>query len=200
MRSDRPGDSRAVPPPPSISTAEKHLEAVVAELRGRHLADVVYYPLTIGDDGRLAEEWDFGDWHEPTMGVELIIHNGRRYSAIWNNTFTEYGLEVFPKPMVDFLLAAPGGSVAVPVSDHPHWAGLIGKKIITADICWDHDPSGAIRVPSAIRLGFRGTMVWIAAGCSVDAGPATSFRLGTDDIMVVFAPETSSQMGIPESC
>ncbi|WP_217808764.1 hypothetical protein, partial [Nocardia donostiensis] len=67
------------------------------------------------------------------------------------------------------------------------------------DICWDHDPSGAIRVPSAIRLGFRGTAVWIAAGCSVDTGPATSFRLGTDDVIVVFTREMSSQTGIPES-
>ncbi|MEU6192016.1 hypothetical protein [Nocardia sp. NPDC047038] len=57
--------------------------------------------MAIGDDGRLAEEWDFGDWHEPTMGVELAFHSGRRYSAIWNNTFIEFGLEVFPKPMVD---------------------------------------------------------------------------------------------------
>ncbi|ONM46226.1 hypothetical protein B0T44_19820, partial [Nocardia donostiensis] len=62
-----------VPPPPPIPDAEKHLEAVVAELRGQHLADVMYYPLTIGDDGRLAEKWDFGDWHEPTMGVELTF-------------------------------------------------------------------------------------------------------------------------------
>lgn len=158
----------------------------------------MYYPLTTGDDGRLAEEWDFGDWHEPTMGVELTFRNGDRYSAIWNNTFTEYGLEIFPRPMVDFLLMAPGGSVAVPVSEHPHWAGLIGKKIIAADICWDCDPSGTIRVPSAIRLGFRGTAVWIAAGRSADTGPATSFWLGTDDVMVVFTPEMSSQTGIPE--
>ncbi|OQS13383.1 hypothetical protein B0T36_19980 [Nocardia donostiensis] len=197
MKSERPDNNRVVPPP--IPDAEKHLEAVVAELRGQHLADVMYYPLTIGDDGRLAEKWDFGDWHEPTMGVELTFHSGHRYSAIWNNTFTEYGLEIFPKPMIDVLLVAPGGSVTVPVSDHRHWVGLIGKKIIAADICWDHDPSGTIRVPSAIRLGFRGTAVWIAAGCSVDTGPATSSRLGTDDVIVVFTREMSSQTGIPES-
>ncbi|MEU7769431.1 hypothetical protein AB0B25_30695 [Nocardia sp. NPDC049190] len=199
MTSDRPDDDRVVPPPPSISPAEKHLEAVVAELRGQRLADVVYCPLAIGDDGRLAEEWDFGDWHEPTMGVELAFHSGRRYSAIWNNTVIEFGLEVFPKPMVDCLLVALGGCVVVPVSDHPHWAGLIGKKIIAADICWDHDSSGAILGPSAIRLGFRGTAVWIAAGCSVNTGSAAGFRLGTNDVMVVFTPEMSSQIGIPES-
>ncbi|MGK8552930.1 hypothetical protein [Nocardia gipuzkoensis] len=171
----------------------------MAELRGQRLAEIVYYPLTIDDDGRLAEEWDFGDWHQPTMGVELITHIGYRYSAIWNNNFTEYGLEIFPKPMIDFLLVGPGGSTAVPVSDHPRWAGLLGKKIIAADICWDHDPRGTIRAPSAIRLGFRRNTVWIAAGVSVDTGSATSFWLGTDDVMVVFTPEMSKQIGIPES-
>ncbi|MEU2030649.1 hypothetical protein [Nocardia amamiensis] len=49
--------------PRSILTAERQLEAVVAELRGQRLAEIMYYPLTIDDDGRLAEEWDFGDWH-----------------------------------------------------------------------------------------------------------------------------------------
>ncbi|WP_431972495.1 hypothetical protein [Nocardia sp. bgisy134] len=42
VKSDHPGNNHVVPP--SIPTAEKHLEAVVAELRGQRLADVVYYP------------------------------------------------------------------------------------------------------------------------------------------------------------
>lgn len=181
-----------------MSGSAESLEAIVAELRGRRLADVTYYPLTIGDDGELAGEWDFGDWHEPTMGIELIFRSGHRYSAIWNNTFGEYGLEIFPKPMSGFLLIAPGGSVAVPVSDHPDWAGLIGKKVIAADISWNHDPGTAVRVPSAIRLGFREATVWIAAGRSAGSGPAATFRLGTDDVMVVFSPEMSLRAGIPE--
>ncbi|WP_327149293.1 hypothetical protein [Nocardia sp. NBC_01329] len=196
MKSDYPGSNRVERP--SVSTAEKHLEAVVADLRGQRLADVVYYPLTTGDDGRCPGEWDFGDWHEPTMGVELLTGSGHRYSAIWNNTFTEYGLEIFPKPMTDFLLVGPGGSVAVPVSDHPRWAGLIGENIVAAEICWDHDPSGAVRVPSAIRLGLRETAVWIAAGRSSDPGSEAGFYLGTDDIMVVFSQEMASQTGIPK--
>lgn len=169
----------------------------MAELRGHRLADVVYYPLSIDNEGR-PDNWDFGDWHEPTMGVELITDNGHRYSAIWNNTFTEYGLEIFPRPMTDFVLGGPGGSVAVPVSDHQHWAGLIGKTIIAADICWDHDPRATIRAPSAIRLGFRGSAIWIAAGIAAPPESATNFWLGTDDVMVVFTPELSAQIGIPE--
>ncbi len=198
MTSDRPDRNLVVSPPPSISITEKHLEAVVAGLLGRRLAEVTYYPLAIGDDGQLTEKWDYGGWHEPTMGVELTLHSGHRYSAIWNNTFTEFGLKIFPKPMTDFLLVADGGSTAVSVSDHPHWSRSTGETIVAADVCWEHDPSGAIR-PSALRLGFRETTVWIAAGCSAYGESPTSFRLGTNDVMVVFTKEMSSQIGIPES-
>ncbi len=156
----------------------------------------MYYTFSAIEDAALAEEWDFGDWHEPTMGVELITSAGRRYSAIWNDTFNDFGIEIFPKPMDEFL----GGTVvAVPVSDHHRWTGLIGKKIIAADICWRHYPDTAIPTPLAIRLGFRKGVVWIAAGISHNQGSSTNFQLGSDDVMVVFTQEMSSQIGIPET-
>jgi hypothetical protein len=57
---------------------------------------VVYYLLTGGDDGLEVEEWDFGPWHQPTMGVELLTDDGTRSSAVWGDSFDHYGLEVFP--------------------------------------------------------------------------------------------------------
>ncbi len=179
--------------PPSISAAQKNLEALVTGLRGQRLTTVVYYTLSAFDDDELAVEWDFGDWHEPTMGAELSTSDGHRYSAIWNDTFGEFGIEMFPKPMDEFL----GGSVAVPVSDHHRWAGLIGRKIIAADICWRHYPDTPIPVPLAIRLGFRKSTIWIAAGVSQDQGSSTNFQLGSDDVMVVFTQEMSARIGLP---
>lgn len=156
-------------------TAEKNLRAVVSGLRGQRLADVVYYPLASEeDDGWVTEQWDFGDWHEPTMGVELTTDVGHRYSAIWNNAFTCYGLEVFRQPMTDFVRIGPSWG-AVAVSDHPRWAGLIGQKLIHVDTCWDTDPFGTVRVPTAVRLGTRAAEVWIAVGRPAEPGP-------TDDI------------------
>jgi len=181
-------------------TAEKELRAVVSGLRGQRLAEVVYYPLASGTDGREIEQWDFGDWHTPTMGVELITDIGHRYSAIWiwDNTFTCYGLEVFQQPMTDFLtsLGAPWGSVAVPASDHPRWARLINKPI-HADTCWDSFDE--VRVSTAVRLGSGTTVVWIAAGRPADPESATTFHLNTDDVMVVFTSEIATQAGIPAS-
>lgn len=176
---------------------EKNLRAIVAGLRGQRLADVVYYPLATG--GITMEEWDFGSWHEPTMGVELITDTGCRYSAIWNDSFELYGLEVFPGPMTEFLthIGEPGGTVPVSVSDHPCWTGLIGNKIIAADICWDDTAPEGVSLPLAVGLASRGSVVWIAVGRSADPGSAMSFYLGTDEVMVVFTSDVAAEAGIP---
>ena len=99
--------------------------------------------------------------------------------------------------MADFLLLTSGKYCCRAGIGPPALGGVDRQEDHCCRYLLDHDPSGAIGVPSAIRLGFRGSTVWIAAGCSVDAGPATSFWLGTDDVMVVFTPEMSSQIGIP---
>lgn len=71
-----------------------------------------YYPLSCGDDGTEAEEWDFGTWHQLTMGVELLAEDGTRYSAVWGSNFDYYGLEIFREPMSSQLtgIGQPGGS------------------------------------------------------------------------------------------
>jgi len=47
------------------------LERVVASQCGLRLVAVAYAVLTGGGDGREVDEWDYGYWHEPTMGVQL---------------------------------------------------------------------------------------------------------------------------------
>ncbi|MFI5717864.1 hypothetical protein [Nocardia sp. NPDC051750] len=186
--------------PSSSEIAAEQLEATVAQLREQHLADVVYYVLSEGDNGELPEEWDFGDWHVPTMGVELITDSGQHYSMIWDHTFTYYALETYPKPMTEILTAGrPWGSMAVPVSGHPEWVKLIGQEIVTADICWAKDPLGTVREPVAVHLGLRDSAVWIIAGRPADPGAASEFSLGTDDVLVVFTPEMAARAGIPDS-
>jgi hypothetical protein len=185
--------------PSSSDIAAEQLEATVAQLLGQRLADVVYYVLSEGDDGELPEEWDFGDWHVPTMGVELITESGRHYSMIWDHTFVYYALETYAKPMSEILtVGRPWGSMAVPVSAHPEWARLIGQEVVAADICWDKDTLGTIWAPASVRLGFRGSAVWIAAGRDADPGSPLEFYLWTDDVMVVFTPEMAIRAGIPD--
>ncbi len=184
----------------SALTAAEY-ESTVALLRGRCIQRVIYYPLMSGEDGCEVEDWDFGPWHQPTMGVELLTGDGARFSAVWGSSFEHYGLELFLQPITAHLvrIGEPGGSAEVDVTDHFRWSSLIDRKLTRADIVWSEDREGGIRLPVAIRLCSKERTVWIAAGRPVDWPPGDVYHLGTDDVMVVFTPEFAAKAGIPVS-
>jgi hypothetical protein len=188
--------SDAVAVSPFLTAVE--YERTAAMLRGRRVRRVVYYPLMGGEEGCEVEDWDFGPWHQPTMGVELFTDDGACFSAVWGSSFDHYGLEVFPEPMTAHLvrIGEPGGSAPLEVTDHPRWSGLVGRKLTRVDIAWSEDPTGNIRVPDAIRLCSRERAVWIAAGRPADWPPGEVYCLGTDDVMVVFTAEFAAKVGI----
>jgi hypothetical protein len=167
-------------------------------LRGRRVRRVVYYPLTGGEDGCEVEDWDFGPWHQPTMGVELFTDDGACFSAVWGNSFDHYGLEVFPEPMTTHLalVGEPYGPALVEVTDHPRWSSLVGRTLTHVGIAWSEDPKGGIRSPDAIQLCSRERTVWIAAGRPADWPPGETYHLGTDDVMVIFTVECAGKVGI----
>jgi hypothetical protein len=171
-------------------------------LRGRRVRRVVYYPLTGGEDGCEVEDWDFGPWHQPTMGVELFTDDGACFSAVWGNSFNHYGLEVFPEPMTTHLtlMGEPYGPALVEVTDHPRWSSLVGRTLTHVGIAWSEDPTGGIRVPDAIQLCSRERTVWIAAGRPADWPPGEKYHLGTDDVMVIFTVECAGKVGILGTC
>jgi hypothetical protein len=178
----------------SLLTAVEY-ERTAAMLRGRRIHRVVYYPLMGGEDGCDVEEWDFGTWHQPTMGVELFTDDGACFSAVWGSSFDHYGLEVFPEPMTTQLrmIGEPGGSAVVDVTDHPRWSSLVGRELTCVDIVWSQDSEGDLRAPDAIRLCSPEKVVWIAVGRPA----AEVYHLGTDDVMVVFTAEFAAKVGIP---
>ncbi|MFC0550503.1 hypothetical protein ACFFHJ_06365 [Planotetraspora thailandica] len=182
----------------SSSLTALEYERTVALLRGRRIQRVIYYPLMSGEDGCEVEDWDFGAWHQPTMGVELFTDDGTRFSAVWGSNFDHYGLEVFPEPMTAHLarVGEPGGSAQVDVTDHARWASLVGRKLTSVDIAWAEGPSNNVQAPDAIRLCSRERAVWIAAGRPAAYPPGEAFHLGTDDVMVVFTAELATKVGI----
>ncbi|GAA2292590.1 hypothetical protein GCM10010149_45340 [Nonomuraea roseoviolacea subsp. roseoviolacea] len=184
-------------PVSSLLTAVEY-ERTAAMLRGRRIHRVVYYPLMRGDDGRDVEEWDFGTWHQPTMGVELFTDDGACFSAVWGSSFDHYGLEVFPEPMTAHLrmIGEPGGSAEVDVTDHPRWSSLVGTDLTCVDIAWCQAPEGSLRVPDAIMLRSREKAVWIAAGSPAEWPPTGVYHLGTADVMVLFTAELVAKVGI----
>lgn len=171
----------------SRQLTEDEYERSVESLRGARLVEVTYYPLSCGDDGTKVEEWDFGVWHEPTMGVGLLAENGTRYSAVWGHSFDYYGLEIYREPMS----SAP----AVVVTDHPSWSGLIGVPLVGADILWSEGDSG-LRLPVAVELHAPAAAAWLVSGRSVQWPPDGRFWLGTDDVMTVFTHEAAAAIGL----
>ncbi|AZM93803.1 hypothetical protein [Streptomyces sp. W1SF4] len=185
----------------SPELTEDEYERSVESLRGARLAEVTYYPLSCGDGDVAIEEWDFGVWHRPTMGVGLLAEDGTQYSAVWGHSFDHYGLELFRGPMSDHLtmIGQPGGTPAVVVTDHPCWSGLIGVPLVGADILWSEGDSG-VRLPVAVELRAPAAKAWLAAGRPAQWPPVGRFWLGTDDVMTVFTREAAVAVGLsPES-
>lgn len=179
-------------------TAESY-ERLVAGLSGRMVLKVDYFVLMTGDEGNEPDEWDYGTWHEPTMGIELTVDPGVTYSATWNHTFGHYGLELYQAPMSDRLLniGNPGSSARVSVTDHPLWAGIIAAPIESCRILWSDPEHGPVtRIPEAIHLQTITGQVWIAAGRAADYPPNGRFQLCTDDVLVVFDTETATRAGL----
>jgi hypothetical protein len=182
---------------PAPGLTEDEYESTVASLRGTRLVEVAYYPLSCGDDGTEVEDWDFGGWHLPTMGVELRAENGTRYSAVWGQSFDYYGLEMIQGAMSSQLglIGEPGGYPEVGVARHPSWSGLIGVPLLGADIVWSDGDYGR-RMPVAVRLRAPSATAWLVAGRPAQWPPDGRFHLGTDDVMVVFTHELADAIGL----
>ncbi|MGW2788241.1 hypothetical protein ACWC3X_45120, partial [Streptomyces populi] len=185
----------------SPELTEDEYERSVESLRGARLVEVTYCPLSCGDDDADIEEWDFGVWHQPTMGVGLLAEDGTQYSVVWGRSFDHYGLEVFRGPMFDHLngIGQPGGTPAVVVTDHPRWSRLIGVPLVGADILWSEGDSG-VRLPVAVELRAPASTAWLVAGRPVQWPPDGRFWLGTDDVMAVFTHDAAVAIGLsPDS-
>lgn len=177
---------------------EDEYERTVESLRGTRLAGVTYYPLSCGDKGAEVEGWDFGAWHQPTMGVGLLAESGVHYSAVWGSSFDHHGLEIFREPMSSHLtmIGQPGGPSAVAVTEHHAWSGLIGAPLVGAEIIWSEGDSGT-RLPVAVELRAPAATAWIVAGRPTHWPPDGHFFLGTDDVMTVFTPSLALAVGLP---
>lgn len=173
-------------------------ERRVASLRGRSVVAVDYFVLMVGEEGTDVDEWDYGTWHEPTMGVWLTLDSGEVYAATWDSTFDYYGLEL-QVPTNDYLVRVnqPGGLGRISVTNHPLWAGIVSTPIESCRILWCDEEHGARSpIPDAIHLRTAMGQAWIAAGRSADYEPGGSFYLCTDDVFVVFDVDTAARAGL----
>lgn len=196
--------SAIIVPVSAITTTAHQLERTVASLRGLRIEHVAYAVLASGHDGREPEQWDHQTWHEPTYGCQLTTHIGVAFSFIWNNSFGGYGIEVFDRPIEDFLIdvGEPHGPLVLEVNDDSRWFALRDREIVATELGWIEWVSGEPS-PISVRLDLvsldhsaeKQSSVWLAAGHWRD----DRFAVGTDDITVIFEAATAARAHLARS-
>jgi len=174
------------------TTAEN--KRVAARLTGDRIAAVWYFLLSAGDD-REPPEWDFGVWHQPTMGVQVSTEQGGVFSAMWSQ-YQEwgFGVDLFDSPAAD-RLAAGGLWCQVNVSDHPAWIPLLGRAV-TASFRWNDFGTGRPPCPEAVKLASSAASLWIITAGWERRESKLSVQLGLDDLVVIFDDRFASALGL----
>jgi hypothetical protein len=157
-------------------------ERVAALLSGQRITTVRYFLLSF-DDGQ-PEEWDFGVWHQPTMGVELVTENGDTFSAIWNQ-YEEwgFGVDLFAEPVATHMVEGAADSWVV-VSGHALWSRMTGFPVEVGFV-WNDFGTGRPPCPEAVKIAAGGAVAWIIAAGWERQESRFEIHLGLDDLMVV---------------
>lgn len=164
-----------------------------ASLSGQVITGVRYFPLTIPGT-ELPAGWDFGVWHQPTMGVELVTGTGQVFSARWDD-YDEWGcgVDLFAGSVSEHLI--PEARVPVDVSAHRSWAALLGTPI-SAGFLWNDFGTGRAPCPEAIVLTAGTGAAWIIAAGWEREESRTCIQLGTDDLLIIFDGDLARALGL----
>ena len=167
------------------------LERIVASLRGLRITQIDYALLTGGPDGNDILEWDYGAFHEPTMGLQLTSDIGAAFTVTWGSSFGYYSMETHDRTITDLLarIGEPGGPTILAVGHHPRWRHLLGREITNTEAAWIDWVSGDPTI-CWIRLEFAPAdesehepeSIWIVSG----RWNQDRFHLGSDDVTVIF--------------
>src|SRR6266852_3540352 len=85
---------------PDCSAATRaSVVAAARDLTGSVITNVTYYGFSFEN-----EDWDCGQYHQATMGVELACSDGRQYVACWGDAFGHFGLELVAGAADDIFL------------------------------------------------------------------------------------------------
>lgn len=120
---------------PAAGNTQSRLNQTVNALAGRRLTQITYYGLR--QDPGDPSDWDHDDWHHPVMGLSFNV-GASLYSLVWDNSFGEYGAELYNTAMDAHLvgIGMPDGPPAWEVTDHPRWAVLLADPVREASVVW----------------------------------------------------------------
>jgi hypothetical protein len=171
-------------------------------LRLLRIRRVVYYGLRY--EGEVT--WDFGGWHDPEMGVEFLLDDGSSVSATWGQELAHFELTLATKPMGNFLrgVGESDGPRVWVVTHHASWAALLERPVVESRLLVDTeqrfasniDETARLTVPLAFELAFATGSVWIATAEPTEWPPQGTFRLGHNELIVVFLREIADRAGI----
>jgi hypothetical protein len=181
----RPVPPQEPPAPPVPWTERVRLE--LGGLRGRRISRVLYEGL----DGDAEGPWDRGDWHHVEQCVWFLLEDGEVFSVGWRTCTEPVALVLEPMPGVDPLAGVGGADGARwEVTGHPRWAPWVGQALVTVDAIWrQSDVAGYDEVPVAVRLGIRGSALWIAAA-------SDQLKVGVDEVVVAFSSAIANRLGV----
>ena len=185
-------DDVTVPPLPRQTTAEN--ERVASRLSGQCIVLVRYYLLWI-TEYQQPWEWDFGVWHQPTMGVELVTDANETFSAAWSQ-YDEwgFGVDLYHVPISMYLLPEAADSW-VDASEHPAWSPIVGRPIQVSFI-WNDFGTGRPPCPEAVKIASDTAAAWIIAAGWERRESRLSIQLGMDDLMVIFDEKFTETLGL----
>lgn len=185
-------DDPSVPVTPRQTTEQN--EAIASMLGGQAIRTVRYFVLWSSNDQE-PSQWDFGPWHQPTMGVELVTEKGESFSLIWSQSDEwGFGVDLFDRPMADHLIPEAANSW-VDVSDHPAWRQIVGSPI-EVHISWNDYGTERPPCAEAVRLATSSGAAWIITAGSERQQSMLVFQLGIDELMVIFDDKFVEALGL----
>jgi hypothetical protein len=183
-------------PDRSVATRSSVM-AAARGLTGSRVTEVTYYGFPAGD-----EDWDHGQYHDATMGVEFACPDGRRFIACWGDAFGHFGLELLAGTADNTFRNSPQSR---DFSAHPWWAPF-ARSAVSTRIIWrvgyvdrTQDESDE-PAPVAITLSCGQHVVWLAAAERADAAASQmsrgGFLLGMDSVLVTADQQLARSVGL----
>lgn len=109
----------------------QQFDALAQTMVGLTLAEVAYHEIAYRQpEPNYLHQMRIG--HCLDYGLELIAEDGQRFSILWDETFLQFGLGIYPHTAEKEVRNTRRWLVAKDVN----WAPLIGKTITAVEVYW----------------------------------------------------------------
>jgi hypothetical protein len=140
--------------------------------------------------------WDFGDWHQPVMGIGVTLDDGSECSMIWESALAQFNLAVVPENLDTVIPSSASAYPVWNVDGNERWLPWTSTPITDASIIQRADVADRSELtPIALHLRSATNDAWIVAG-QPDRHPPTMWWLGSDEIIVLFTAEMAGRVGV----